>query len=195
MDVLSGALRCPLSPRSISYVTTLSSFAFFILLVLYPVVDVKGLWTGTPFFYPGESPPPTGPRPRGGGDPVDGPEAAGAGCVQGADRGGPRGSMQGVAGPVPEQRHLVLPVRLWDHKCTPLAASGTSSSPSSFTNRAVLSHVNPLPYRRCLRDTTRRCTGSARDERQQMTSVTRFSPESSNSYAHWSSSFLCGEYK
>lgn len=54
--MLSGALRCPLSPRSISYVTTLSSFAFFILLVLYPVVDVKGLWTGTPFFYPGESP-------------------------------------------------------------------------------------------------------------------------------------------
>ncbi|XP_057553051.1 heparan-alpha-glucosaminide N-acetyltransferase [Hippopotamus amphibius kiboko] len=38
---------------SVSYVTTLSSFAFFILLVLYPVVDVKGLWTGTPFFYPG----------------------------------------------------------------------------------------------------------------------------------------------
>lgn len=44
-------------PRSLSYVTTLSSFAFFILLVLYPVVDVKGLWTGTPFFYPGKSPP------------------------------------------------------------------------------------------------------------------------------------------
>ncbi|XP_078301624.1 heparan-alpha-glucosaminide N-acetyltransferase isoform X3 [Panthera onca] len=38
---------------SISYVTTLSSFAFFILLILYPIVDVKGLWTGTPFFYPG----------------------------------------------------------------------------------------------------------------------------------------------
>lgn len=38
---------------SISYVTTLSSFAFFILLVLYPIVDVKGLWTGAPFFYPG----------------------------------------------------------------------------------------------------------------------------------------------
>lgn len=35
---------------SISYVTTLSSFAFFILLVLYPIVDVKGLWTGAPFF-------------------------------------------------------------------------------------------------------------------------------------------------
>uniref|UniRef100_A0A8C9DV99 Heparan-alpha-glucosaminide N-acetyltransferase n=1 Tax=Prolemur simus TaxID=1328070 RepID=A0A8C9DV99_PROSS len=38
---------------SISYVTTLSGFAFFILLVLYPVVDVRGLWTGAPFFYPG----------------------------------------------------------------------------------------------------------------------------------------------
>jgi heparan-alpha-glucosaminide N-acetyltransferase len=38
---------------SISYVTTLSSFAFLILLVLYPVVDVKRLWTGAPFFYPG----------------------------------------------------------------------------------------------------------------------------------------------
>ncbi|XP_004682535.1 PREDICTED: heparan-alpha-glucosaminide N-acetyltransferase [Condylura cristata] len=38
---------------SLSYVTTLSSFAFFILLVLYPVVDVKGLWMGAPFFYPG----------------------------------------------------------------------------------------------------------------------------------------------
>ncbi|XP_007933232.1 heparan-alpha-glucosaminide N-acetyltransferase [Orycteropus afer afer] len=38
---------------SISYVTALSSFAFFILLVLYPIVDVKGLWSGTPFFYPG----------------------------------------------------------------------------------------------------------------------------------------------
>ncbi|GAB1301766.1 Heparan-alpha-glucosaminide N-acetyltransferase [Apodemus speciosus] len=38
---------------SISYVTTLSCFAFSILLILYPLVDVKGLWTGTPFFYPG----------------------------------------------------------------------------------------------------------------------------------------------
>ncbi|XP_008566523.1 PREDICTED: heparan-alpha-glucosaminide N-acetyltransferase [Galeopterus variegatus] len=38
---------------SISYVTTLSSFAFLIMLILYPVVDVRGLWTGTPFFYPG----------------------------------------------------------------------------------------------------------------------------------------------
>lgn len=57
-EVLSGALRRPLSPRSTSYVTTLSSFAFLILLVLYPIVDVKGLWTGTPFFYPGEPPAP-----------------------------------------------------------------------------------------------------------------------------------------
>uniref|UniRef100_A0A8C5NX54 Heparan-alpha-glucosaminide N-acetyltransferase n=1 Tax=Jaculus jaculus TaxID=51337 RepID=A0A8C5NX54_JACJA len=38
---------------SLSYVTTLSSFAFFIMLILYPVVDVRGLWTGAPFFYPG----------------------------------------------------------------------------------------------------------------------------------------------
>ncbi|XP_048186303.1 heparan-alpha-glucosaminide N-acetyltransferase isoform X2 [Perognathus longimembris pacificus] len=38
---------------SISYVTTLSSFAFFIFLVLYPVVEVWGLWTGAPFIYPG----------------------------------------------------------------------------------------------------------------------------------------------
>ncbi|KAF4026239.1 hypothetical protein G4228_018251 [Cervus hanglu yarkandensis] len=38
---------------SLSYVTTLSSLAFLILLALYPVVDVKGLWTGAPFFYPG----------------------------------------------------------------------------------------------------------------------------------------------
>ncbi|XP_040099207.1 heparan-alpha-glucosaminide N-acetyltransferase isoform X2 [Oryx dammah] len=38
---------------SVSYVTTLSSSAFLILLALYPVVDVKGLWTGAPFFYPG----------------------------------------------------------------------------------------------------------------------------------------------
>lgn len=41
-------------PRSISYVTTMSSFAFFILFILYPVVDLKGLWTGAPFIYPGK---------------------------------------------------------------------------------------------------------------------------------------------
>lgn len=38
---------------SISYITMLSSFAFFILLLLYPIVDVNGLWTGAPFLYPG----------------------------------------------------------------------------------------------------------------------------------------------
>ncbi|XP_054999712.1 heparan-alpha-glucosaminide N-acetyltransferase [Sorex araneus] len=38
---------------SISYVTTLSTFAFFIMFILYPIVDVKGLWTGAPFVYPG----------------------------------------------------------------------------------------------------------------------------------------------
>lgn len=62
----------PAVPRSLSYVTTLSSLAFLILLALYPVVDVKGLWTGAPFFYPGERP---RPRPRGGGHPEDGLDA------------------------------------------------------------------------------------------------------------------------
>ncbi|XP_043915460.1 heparan-alpha-glucosaminide N-acetyltransferase [Protopterus annectens] len=38
---------------SISYVTTLSSFAFVILLVVYYLVDVKKWWSGAPFFYPG----------------------------------------------------------------------------------------------------------------------------------------------
>ena len=55
LDVLHTSPETPHLPcRSISYVTTLSSFAFFILLILYPIVDVKGLWTGTPFFYPGK---------------------------------------------------------------------------------------------------------------------------------------------
>ena len=81
---LSGALRRPLSPRSISYITTLSSLAFLILLALYPVVDVKGLWTGAPFFYPGEPP---RPRLRGGGHPEDRLEAASGRC--GACPGGP----------------------------------------------------------------------------------------------------------
>uniref|UniRef100_A0A2K5PIG8 Heparan-alpha-glucosaminide N-acetyltransferase catalytic domain-containing protein n=1 Tax=Cebus imitator TaxID=2715852 RepID=A0A2K5PIG8_CEBIM len=39
--------------RSLSYVTMLSSFAFFVLLGLYTVVDVKGLWTGTLLFHAG----------------------------------------------------------------------------------------------------------------------------------------------
>ncbi|XP_041068164.1 heparan-alpha-glucosaminide N-acetyltransferase isoform X3 [Carcharodon carcharias] len=38
---------------SISYVTTLSSFAYVLLLLIYFMVDVKKYWTGAPFFYPG----------------------------------------------------------------------------------------------------------------------------------------------
>ncbi|XP_066516166.1 heparan-alpha-glucosaminide N-acetyltransferase [Hoplias malabaricus] len=38
---------------SLSYVTTLSCFAFVVLLVVYYVVDVKKWWSGAPFFYPG----------------------------------------------------------------------------------------------------------------------------------------------
>ncbi|CAH2292528.1 heparan-alpha-glucosaminide N-acetyltransferase isoform X1 [Pelobates cultripes] len=38
---------------SVSYVTTLSSFAFFLLLLIYFLVDVKKLWSGAPFYYPG----------------------------------------------------------------------------------------------------------------------------------------------
>ncbi|XP_063776045.1 heparan-alpha-glucosaminide N-acetyltransferase isoform X2 [Pseudophryne corroboree] len=38
---------------SISYVTTLSCFAFFLLLLIYFLVDVKRVWMGAPFFYPG----------------------------------------------------------------------------------------------------------------------------------------------
>nr|XP_020662825.1 heparan-alpha-glucosaminide N-acetyltransferase isoform X2 [Pogona vitticeps] len=38
---------------SISYVTTLSSFAFLLLLSIYYLVDVKKMWSGSPFFFPG----------------------------------------------------------------------------------------------------------------------------------------------
>lgn len=38
---------------STSYVTTMSCFAFILLLLMYYLVDVKRLWSGTPFFYPG----------------------------------------------------------------------------------------------------------------------------------------------
>ncbi|XP_067413049.1 heparan-alpha-glucosaminide N-acetyltransferase isoform X2 [Emydura macquarii macquarii] len=38
---------------SISYVTTLSCFAFMLLLLIYYLVDVKRWWSGAPFFYPG----------------------------------------------------------------------------------------------------------------------------------------------
>ncbi|XP_062430436.1 heparan-alpha-glucosaminide N-acetyltransferase isoform X2 [Rhea pennata] len=39
---------------SISYVTTMSCFAFILLLLIYYLVDVKRLWSGAPFFYPGK---------------------------------------------------------------------------------------------------------------------------------------------
>ncbi|MEE6512597.1 hypothetical protein FKM82_019693 [Ascaphus truei] len=38
---------------SLSYVTTLSCFAFFLLLLTYYLVDVQSLWSGAPFYYPG----------------------------------------------------------------------------------------------------------------------------------------------
>lgn len=38
---------------SLSYVTTLSCFAFFLLMLIYFLVDVKKVWMGGPFFYPG----------------------------------------------------------------------------------------------------------------------------------------------
>ncbi|KAJ8247763.1 hypothetical protein GJAV_G00250040 [Gymnothorax javanicus] len=38
---------------SLSYVTTLSCFAFVVLFMVYYVVDVKRWWSGAPFFYPG----------------------------------------------------------------------------------------------------------------------------------------------
>ncbi|KAM4809993.1 heparan-alpha-glucosaminide N-acetyltransferase [Rhinophrynus dorsalis] len=38
---------------SISYVTTLSCFAFFLLMLIYFLVDVKKVWMGAPFYFPG----------------------------------------------------------------------------------------------------------------------------------------------
>uniref|UniRef100_A0A803V161 Heparan-alpha-glucosaminide N-acetyltransferase n=1 Tax=Ficedula albicollis TaxID=59894 RepID=A0A803V161_FICAL len=38
---------------SISYVTTMSCFAFILLLLIYYLVDVKKWWSGAPFLYPG----------------------------------------------------------------------------------------------------------------------------------------------
>ncbi|KAK1176006.1 heparan-alpha-glucosaminide N-acetyltransferase isoform X1 [Acipenser oxyrinchus oxyrinchus] len=38
---------------SFSYITTLSCFAFIVLLIIYYVVDVRRWWSGAPFFYPG----------------------------------------------------------------------------------------------------------------------------------------------
>lgn len=42
--------------RSLSYVTTLSCFAFIALALVYYFVDVKRWWSGAPFFYPGDWP-------------------------------------------------------------------------------------------------------------------------------------------
>ncbi|NWX91701.1 HGNAT acetyltransferase, partial [Nothoprocta pentlandii] len=63
MGIISAALtKCsknegfiPINKNlwSISYVTTLSCFAFILLLLIYYLVDVKRLWSGAPFFYPG----------------------------------------------------------------------------------------------------------------------------------------------
>ncbi|XP_061101533.1 heparan-alpha-glucosaminide N-acetyltransferase isoform X2 [Conger conger] len=38
---------------SLSYVTTLSCFAFVVLFIVYYAVDVRRWWSGAPFFYPG----------------------------------------------------------------------------------------------------------------------------------------------
>ncbi|XP_060720711.1 heparan-alpha-glucosaminide N-acetyltransferase isoform X1 [Tachysurus vachellii] len=38
---------------SLSYVTTLSCFAFLLLMLCYYTVDVRRWWSGAPFFYPG----------------------------------------------------------------------------------------------------------------------------------------------
>ncbi|XP_060772778.1 heparan-alpha-glucosaminide N-acetyltransferase-like [Neoarius graeffei] len=38
---------------SLSYVTTLSCFAFVLLMSCYYIVDVRRWWSGAPFFYPG----------------------------------------------------------------------------------------------------------------------------------------------
>ncbi|KAB5518643.1 hypothetical protein PHYPO_G00168320 [Pangasianodon hypophthalmus] len=38
---------------SLSYVTTLSCFAFVLLMLCYYTVDVRRWWSGAPFFYPG----------------------------------------------------------------------------------------------------------------------------------------------
>lgn len=45
---------CLVTFRSLSYVTTLSCFAFVALVVFYYLVDVKKWWSGAPFFYPGK---------------------------------------------------------------------------------------------------------------------------------------------
>lgn len=39
--------------RSLSYVMAMASMAFLLLSVLYIIIDVKCLWNGAPFIYPG----------------------------------------------------------------------------------------------------------------------------------------------
>ncbi|XP_015263216.1 PREDICTED: heparan-alpha-glucosaminide N-acetyltransferase [Gekko japonicus] len=48
-----GAIPVNKNLWSISYVTTLSSFAFALLLLVYGLVDVKRVWSGAPFFFLG----------------------------------------------------------------------------------------------------------------------------------------------
>ncbi len=40
--------------RSLSFVLALASMAYFLLILLYITIDVCNIWSGTPFFYPGE---------------------------------------------------------------------------------------------------------------------------------------------
>ena len=38
---------------SLSFTTALGSMAFFLLTVMYLLIDVAEVWSGSPFFYPG----------------------------------------------------------------------------------------------------------------------------------------------
>ena len=107
---LSGALRRPLSPRSISYVTTLSSLAFLILLALYPMVDVKGLWTGAPFFYPGEPPVPQARQRRA----PQGPAGGRGWLVRSVSRGPRQASLALFPGSPPFYRFVCRVVNVPD---------------------------------------------------------------------------------
>lgn len=43
-----------LTLRSMSFVLVTSCFAFYLLSFCYWLIDVKGWWSGAPFFYPGQ---------------------------------------------------------------------------------------------------------------------------------------------
>jgi hypothetical protein len=43
-----------LSHRSLSFVLATSCLAFYLLAICYLLTDVKGWWSGAPFFYPGQ---------------------------------------------------------------------------------------------------------------------------------------------